>query len=63
MMLKRLKLHQLYNGVPKCVPTHKHGCRRRSRNLKISAKKDVLLVLSGKKQISPLLAPIEKRVE
>jgi len=32
MMLKRLKLHQFYNGVPKCFPTHKHRCRRRSRN-------------------------------
>jgi len=29
-------------------------------NLKISAKKAVFLVSSGKKQISPLLIPVEK---
>jgi len=39
---------------------HKHGCRTGDRNLKISAKKAVFLVVSGKNQISPLLAPLEK---
>jgi len=33
------------------------------RNTKISAKKAVFLVLSGKKQISPLLLLLEKRLE
>jgi len=45
-------------------PTHKHGRWKGSRNLKISVKKAVLLVSSGKKHISPLLAPyLEKLLE
>jgi len=44
-------------------PTHKHGCRKGGTNLKFSAKKAVFLVVSGKKQISPLLAPLEKLLE
>jgi len=63
MVLKRLKLPQFINGAPRTFPTHKHGCRKRGRNLKISEKKDVFLVSSCKKQISPLLAPLEKLLE
>jgi len=43
--------------------THKHGCRKGGRHLKISAKKAVFLVSIEKKQISPLLAPPEKVLE
>ena len=39
MVLKRLKLHQLFNGWHELFPTHKHGCRKWDRNLKNSAKK------------------------
>jgi len=35
--------------------TQAYGCRKEGRNLKISAKKVIFLVSSGKKQISPLL--------
>jgi len=58
MVLKRLKYcntnflmvwHELFS-------IHKQGCRKGGRNLKISAKKPVFLVSSGKNQISPLLA-------
>jgi len=51
MVLKRLKLHHFLIVLHERFPTHKHGCRKRGKNLKISAKKAVLLVLSGKKQI------------
>jgi len=63
MVLKRLKLHQLFDGWHELFPTHKHGCRKEDRNLKNSAKKDVFLVVSGKKQISPLLSPLKKTFE
>jgi len=38
-------------------PTHKHGRQKRGQEFENFSKKAVLLVLSGKKQISPLLAP------
>ena len=57
MLLKRLKLHHFFNGVARILPAHKHGCRKRGRNFKISANKAVLLVLSGKTQISSLALP------
>jgi len=63
MVLKRLKLHQFFNGVARTFPTHKHGCRKKGKNLKISAKKAVFLVSSGKNYISPLLPPVEKPLE
>jgi len=44
------------------VLTHKHGCRKRGRNLKISAK-NIFLVSSVKNQISPLLSPLGKLLE
>jgi len=44
-------------------PAHKHGCREEGNNLKTSAKKAVLLVSSGKKQISPLSSPLKKLLE
>jgi len=44
-------------------PTHKDGCGKRGRSLKISAKKAVFLVSSEKKEISPLIAPLEKSLE
>jgi len=47
MVLKRLKLHHFLIVLHERFPTHKHGCRKRGKNLKISAKKAVLLVLSG----------------
>jgi len=56
MMLKRLKLPQFFNDVAQTFPTHKHGCRKRRRNLKISVKKVVFLVSRGKNQISLLFA-------
>jgi len=40
-------------------PTLKLGCRKEGRDLRISAKKAVFLVSSGKKQISPLSDPLE----
>jgi len=39
------------------------GCRKRGRNLKISAKNAVFLISRGKKQISPLLASRRKVLE
>jgi len=60
MVLKRLKLHQFFNGVARTFPTHKHGCRKRGKNLKIAAKMAVALVSSVKNQISPLLPPPRK---
>jgi len=36
---------------------HKHGCGKRGKNLKISAKKVVFLVSRNENLISPLLAP------
>jgi len=63
MVLKRLKLHQLFNGWHEVFPTRKHVCQKGDRNLKISAKKAVFLVVSGKKQISPLFDPLEKHLE
>ena len=36
------------------------GVGKGDKNLKLSAKKAVFLVVSGKKQISPLLAPLGK---
>jgi len=56
MVLKRLKLPQFFNGAERTFPTHKHGCRKTGRNLKISAKRTVFLVSSGEKQISSLVA-------
>jgi len=44
-------------------PTHKHGCQKGDSNLKISAKKAVFLVSSGKEQNSPLLDPPKKCLE
>ena len=63
MVLKRLKLPQFFNGVARTFPEHKHGCRKRGKNLKISAKKAVFLVSRGENLISPLLAPLEKLLE
>ena len=63
MVLKRLKLPKFFNGVARTFPTHKHGCRKRGRNLEISAKNAVFLISSAKKQISPLLAPVQKLLE
>ena len=55
-----LEITQFFNSVERTFRAHKHGCRKRGRNLKISAKKGVFLVSSGKKQISPLLATPRK---
>jgi len=52
-----LEITQFFIGVARTFRTHKHGCRKKGRILKISAKKAVFLVSSGKKQISPLLGP------
>jgi len=50
MVLKRLKVPKLFNGVTRTYPTHKHmGFGRGGRNLKISAKNAVFLISSGKK--------------
>jgi len=32
MVLKRLKLHQLFNGVAQIFPTYKHVCRMAGTN-------------------------------
>jgi len=39
MVVKRLKLNQLFNGATRTFSAHKHGRRKKGRNLKISAKK------------------------
>jgi len=57
-----LEITPIFNGMARIFPTYKHWCRKWDRNLKISAKKAVFLVWSGKKQISPLLAPRKKTV-
>jgi len=39
MVLKRLKLPKFFNGLARtCFYTLAYGCRKRGRNLKISAK-------------------------
>jgi len=64
MLLKYLKLHQFLVLWHELFLTHRNGCvSGGSRNLKISAKKDFFLVLGDKKQISPLLATLEKLLE
>jgi len=60
MVLERLKLRQLFNGVARTFSYTQAWGRKGSRNLQISAKKAVFLFSSGKKQISPLLAPSRK---
>ena len=58
MVLKRLKLPKSFKART-CSYTQAYGCRKKGRNLKISAK--MLFSISiGKKQISPLLAPRRK---
>jgi len=57
MALKRLKLHQLFNGVARTFSYTQTWVSEGDRNLKISAKKAVFLVVSGKNQISQLFAP------
>jgi len=59
MVLKRLKLHQLFDGWHELFSTQA-WVSEGGRNLKISAKKAVFLVVSGEKKIPPLLAPLEK---
>jgi len=45
-------------------PAHKHGYRKGGKNLKISAKKAIFRSFKcSKKQISPLLIPLETRLE
>ena len=61
-MLKHLRLHQFLMGWHELFLYTSMGVGG-GRNLKISAKKAVFLVLSGKKQISPLLGPLEKHLE
>jgi len=57
MVLKRLKFPQFFNGVARTFPTHKHGCRKRGKNLKIS-EKNVFLVASVKKtNFTTLVSP------
>jgi len=63
MALKRLKFHQLLMLGHERFPTHKHGCRKGGKNLKIAAKKAVYIVSSGVNEISPLLLPLEKLLE
>jgi len=62
-VLKRFKLHQFFNGVARTFSYAQAWVWERGKNLKISAKKAVFLVSSGKKQISPLLAPHRKIFE
>jgi len=62
MVLKRLKLPKFFNGVARTFSyTQAYGCRKRGRNLKFSVKM-LFSISSGKNQISPLLAPVEKRL-
>ena len=60
LVLKRLKLHQFLMVWHERFPAQKHGCRKRGRNFKISAKNAVFLISSGKDQISPYLSPRRK---
>jgi len=57
MVLKRLKLHQFLNGVPRTFSYTQASVSEGGRNLKISAKKAVFLVSSDENQISPLWSP------
>ena len=59
MVFKRLKLHQLFNGIARTFSYTQACVSEGSRNLKPSEKKAVFLVVCGKKQISPLL-PLEQ---
>ena len=60
MVLKRLKFSKFLMVWHERFPTHKHGCRNGAAIWKFQQKKAVFLVLSDKKQISPLLANIWK---
>jgi len=57
MVLKRLKLHQFFNGVAQTFSYTKAWVSERGQEFEIFSKKAVFLVSSGKKQISPLLTP------
>jgi len=61
MVLKRLKLLKfLMVCGTNFSYTQAYGCWKRGRNLKISAKKSLLVISSAKNQISPVLAPRRK---
>jgi len=58
-----LGITQFSNCVERTFRAHKHGCWKRGRNLKISAKKAVFLVSSGKKKFHHFWPPLEKLLE
>jgi len=55
------ELIPIFNGVARTFAAHRHGRRKKGRNLKISAK--TVLLVQVVKTISPLLAPLEKLLE
>jgi len=57
MVLKLMKFDQFIMVWHELFPIHKHGCRKGGRDLKALGKRAIFIVLSGKNQISPLLAP------
>jgi len=57
MVLKRLKLHQFFNGVARFFSYTQAWVSEGRKEFEISAKKVVFLVSSGKKQVSPLMPP------
>jgi len=66
MILKRLKVPKVFIGVARTFPTHEtqaYWCWKRGRNLKIAAKRDDFYISSGKNQILPILATVEKSLE
>jgi len=61
--VETLDITRIFDGVSRTFSYTQAWASEWGRNLKISAKKAVFLVLSGKKQISPLLANIEKHLK
>jgi len=63
MVLKRFKLHQFLMVWHELFLHTSMGVGRGAGIWNLQQKKAVFLVSSGKKQISPLLAPLEKLLE
>jgi len=57
MILIRLKQHQLFNGVARMFSYTQAWAPEEGAGISKFSKKAVFLVLSDKKQISPLLTP------
>jgi len=63
MVLKRLKLHHIFNGVARTFSYTQAWVSEGGRNLKILATKAVFLFSSGKNKFDHFCPPLEKLLE